>query len=125
MKHQDAIILFIFNEDNSKILMLNRVKKFGFDWGYMCGKVEEGEDIENALNREVREELGIKLEKVVFLKKKELNKDGETFFHYYFKTNLLENTKLYLQKEEINEAKWFLLNELPKIRAPDDPIDFV
>ncbi|MFA5763315.1 MAG: NUDIX domain-containing protein [archaeon] len=117
--HQDNTINFIFNKDLSKVLMINRVKKYGFDWGFISGKIEGKEEAIIAAKREAKEELGIILEPI-FIKSKKIEKDNQIYYHNYFFTIVNETTNLVIQKEEINEAKWFSVNDLPSNRAPDD-----
>jgi len=105
--------------------MVERVKRFGFDWGYLSGKIEGTEEPITAAKREIQEELALENLELKFLEKKEYNKDNETFYHYYFKTNIPENTLLKIQKEEVKQAKWFLLSNLPENRAPDEPERFI
>lgn len=53
----------IYSED--KFLVIRRrdgAKKFGGKWGFPGGKVEQGETIVGALQREVEEETGLRLE---------------------------------------------------------------
>jgi 8-oxo-dGTP diphosphatase len=120
-KHVNSTIVFIYNENKNKVLMVERVKRFDFDWGFLCGKFEEGEDKFDCVKREIKEELGLENLDLKELKKVKHEKDGETYYHYYFYTTIPENTPLKLQKKEIKQAKWFYLNELPESRAPDDP----
>ncbi len=120
-KHVDSTIVYIFNETKDKVLMLERVNNFGFDWGYMCGKFESGETPKHCANREIQEELGLKNLKLNKLKKLKIEKDNQTYYHHYYFTFIPETTKIVFQKEEIKQTKWFKLVELPKSRAPDDP----
>lgn len=120
-KHVDSVIVYIFNETKDKILMLERVNNFGFDWGYMCGKFEKGETPEQCANREILEELGLKNLKLNKLKKLEIKKDEQIYYHHYFFIFIPEKTKIVFQKEEIKQTKWFKFDELPENRAPDDP----
>ncbi len=117
--HQDNTINFIFSKDLSKVLMINRVKKFGFDWGFISGKIEEKEEPIIAAKREAKEELGINIEPI-FIESKKIGQDNQVYYHNYFFTIINENTNIKIQKEEINEAKWFSVNDLPKNRAPDN-----
>jgi dihydroneopterin triphosphate diphosphatase len=117
--HQDNTINFIFNKDLSKVLMINRVKKFGFDWGFISGKIEGKEEAIVTAKREAKEELGLALEPI-FIESNQIEKDNQTYTHNYFFTIVNENTNLVIQKEEINEAKWFSINDLPINRVPDD-----
>jgi ADP-ribose pyrophosphatase YjhB (NUDIX family) len=122
-KHVDSTIVFIFNNKKNKVLMLNRVKKFGFDWGFVCGKFEENETAQECANRELFEELGLKKLNLIKFKKIKYDKDEQTYYHHYFCTTISEKTKLNFQKKEINEINWFKFDELPKNRAPDNPLE--
>lgn len=119
----NSTIVFIYNQNKDKVLMLNRVKKFGFDWGFLCGKFEKGETANDCAKRELFEELGLKNLNLTKFKKVEHKKDGETYYHHYYYTSIPEETLINFQKEEINEVKWFKFDELPKSMAPDDPIE--
>ena len=121
MKHVDSIIIYIFNDYKSKVLMLERVKNPDFNWGFMCGKLEKNETAEECLKREMFEDLGLTNLNFEKLKKLKHKKDGETFYHHYFFTSIKENTIINYQKEEIKSVKWFKMDELPQSRAPDDP----
>jgi ADP-ribose pyrophosphatase YjhB (NUDIX family) len=52
-------IAFILNKTQDKILVCTR--RNSTDWGLVGGKVDEGEDEITALNREIEEEVGVKL----------------------------------------------------------------
>jgi bis(5'-nucleosidyl)-tetraphosphatase len=121
--HVDAIIVFIYNENKDKVLMLKRVNKFGFDWGFMCGKFEEKETAKECAKREIFEELGLKDLELKKFKVLKHEKDEQIFYHHYFYTIIKKNTKIDYQKEEIEETKWFKFDELPESRAPDDPLE--
>jgi len=121
-KHCDAVIVFFYNEGLDKVLMLERVKThYGFDWGFVCGKVEPGENEAQCVHREIKEELGLEGLNLARLKKKRHTEDGETFYHHYYVTILSENTPISYQKEEIKSIRWCPFDDLPKSRAPDDP----
>ena len=57
-------------EKNGKVLITQRKKEdvFGLKWEFPGGKVKEGESLEEALKREIREELGIDVQPYEFVK---------------------------------------------------------
>lgn len=64
-----AVVVF-YNKKN-QILMHHRSltghDKFGEEWAFLGGGVQEGEDYVTAAKREILEEVGYKLDKLVFL----------------------------------------------------------
>ena len=115
-----GILAWIFNPDFSKILLLKRNKekreKYGFDWGGIGGKLEFGEFSKDAILREIREEIGIKLDesklKLLLVKEfPEFTKEvhGFSWFYSYI---LPENAKIRIN-EESDEYKWFDIKNLP------------
>lgn len=110
----------IFNADLSKILLLRRNqekrKKSGAAWGNVGGRVEFGEKTINACIREIREEIGIRLnpEKIKLADIKESPHFSESFhaIHFVYVAMLDENEKIILN-DESEQYKWFELKELP------------
>ncbi len=64
-------VVAAFIEKNNKFLLVRRPpgKKNEGLWEFPGGKVEEGETLEEALKRELKEELGIEVLKCTFLEK--------------------------------------------------------
>lgn len=83
-------------------------------WTFPGGGIKRGEMPENAARREVKEEVGINLDKVNFvsriLSEKEYKKDN--IFVYRANT---ENMNFKIDDLEIQEAKWFSKNNLPEM----------
>lgn len=68
IKRKVAIILFYDNKGN--ILIQNRKKhsKHGEEYGFFGGKIEGNENPEQALKREIKEELGIEIKEFKLFK---------------------------------------------------------
>jgi len=76
----------IFVDENDEILLEDRrkISKHGEDWSFFGGSIEEGETIEEALAREVKEELGYILkDHDFFLKYRFQVKDADLDLTYY------------------------------------------
>jgi 8-oxo-dGTP pyrophosphatase MutT (NUDIX family) len=120
---RSGVFLFIFNRDFSKLLMIKRNdekrKKYGFDWGVVGGKVEQGEGIIEAGMREAKEEIGIDLrqEQLKFLHyehHERYNKEYPEYKHlgFFYSVVLDESVKIRIN-DESDEFRWFPINELP------------
>ncbi len=124
MIHCDAVITYLFSKDLSEVLMIERVKnQYGFDWGFICGKVENGETAEECVKREIKEELGLTNITLYKIKKIAKKEDNETFYHHYYCGILDKNTKISFQKSEIKSIQWFSPKKLPKSIPADNPVE--
>lgn len=118
-KKKVAIVLFI---EGDKILIQDRRPwdKYGFDYGFFGGKIEEGETPEQALKREIKEELNIELNDFKFIKhtKKQIPElDLEIEFYTY------ESSIPDLNKITCNEGKPFLIDFKNALELRFNPAD--
>jgi mutator protein MutT len=82
------ISIILFYDKNGNVLIQDRkdfdVKRFGEEYGFFGGKIKKGESPEEALKREIREELNLEVQDYKFFKKyaqefKEFDKVIERF----------------------------------------------
>ena len=95
MKPQDVVAAIIKIDDLYLIAQRNRDKYMGQRWEFPGGKVEPDETFQEALSREIEEELSIQIdvhEKIA----QECYKDNKinVTLHYYICTHKSGNTKL-------------------------------
>lgn len=106
----------ILNDDN-EILLQKRAKIKRINpgkWGICGGKVNFGESTIEAGVRETFEEIGINInEKNLKLLSKNIV-DNVYFTVYYINENVNLN-KCILQKEEVDEVKYFKINEIENL----------
>lgn len=81
-KHRCAIIIFY---DKNKILLQDRrlISKHGEMWGFFGGHIEKGETSEQALIREIKEELSYQLKNYKFFKEFKLQPDLNVKVNFY------------------------------------------
>jgi mutator protein MutT len=68
-KKSVAIIAFYDNQDRILMQSGKKISKHGEQWGFFGGKIEQGETPEQALIREIKEELTYDIKKFKFFKK--------------------------------------------------------
>ena len=98
----------IVNENNRVLLLKHRFRS-GSSWGIPGGFIEAGEQPEEALRRELREEVGLEIEDVWLFSTRTFRtvKQLEILFRARAKGGVSP------QSIEISKAEWFSLDELP------------
>jgi len=99
---------------NKKILLVRHSCKQKIDYGYWllpAGRVESGESVEEALKREMREELGLRIKIIRKLVEHVDPYTGDKLINFLC-TPLTSKIEI---SSELAEAKWFNSNETQKI----------
>ena len=106
--------------DNGNILLQHRDKnnKWNQDsWSEFGGQIEEGETPEEAIKRELKEELGIKLTDLKFFKKYEFQRQKGIYEQFVFTASLnypLESLKK--QQKEGKDLAFFNCEEIKNLK---------
>ncbi len=114
-----SVVLF---KEGEKILVQDRRPwdKYGYDYGFFGGKIEEGENSEQTLKREIKEELNIEINNFNFIKhtKKKISElDLEIEFYLY--TAPIPD----LNKIDCREGKPFLTDFKTALNLRFNPAD--
>jgi NADH pyrophosphatase NudC (nudix superfamily) len=98
---------FIFNDEKKLLLLKNNQGT----WGILGGHLDKGEQIEETVHREAKEEANIEIEiiKQIGMKALEHHPSFVVVFACKYKSGEIK-----LQEEEIQDYKWVNLNELDK-----------
>ena len=107
-----AAMLF---DDQGRILLLEHVFRADRGWGVPGGFVGRGEQAEEALRRELREEASIEVEDVRFVFTRTLRKLKQV--ELYFRARVIGTPTP--SSFEIKQARWFPLTELPPELSQD------
>lgn len=109
--------------DNGNILLQYRDKnnKWNQDsWSEFGGQIEEGETPEEAIKRELKEELGIRLTDLKFFKKYEFQRQKGIYEQFVFTASLnypLESLKK--QQKEGKDLAFFNYEEIKNLKMAD------
>ncbi|MBT3397711.1 NUDIX domain-containing protein [archaeon] len=97
-----------FVEVDGKILLLHRQdhKPQGGTWGCPAGKVDEGENIGEAIVREVMEETGLNLPEANHFKKIFVRLPDYDFVYHIFHSPFEEKPEINLRSEEHKDFQW-------------------
>ena len=105
----------VITDDGGRVLLLNHVFRIGSGWGIPGGFIEKGEQPEEAIRRELREEIGLELERaeIAFVRTLKRPRQVEIIFR------CRPRGAVGRRSLEIKSAEWFALDELP----PELPLD--
>lgn len=100
-----AISAVILNKERNKTLF---IKQYGRDRNILvAGYINKGETAEEALYREIKEEIGVEPLSICFQKSMYWNKSNTLIFNYYVVLDSMELHPNY----EVDEYAWFDLEE--------------
>ena len=97
MKRRVSIVLFYDNKGNILLQDRRERSKIGEEYGFFGGQIEEGETPEEALKREIKEELGIDLE----------------YFEYF------KNLKQIIEEADLDLERTIFIAKMPEVEKLD------
>jgi len=100
-------------DEGGRVLLLRHVLRGGSGWGIPGGFLRAGEQPEEAVRREVREETGLELESVELAFVRTLKEVRQV--EVIFRASMRAASLARLEKGfEIDRAEWFARSELPE-----------
>lgn len=123
----NEVAAFIIN-NKGQVLLQKRSANKRFNpnkWALCAGHVEAHENLESAMLREIKEEIGLDVSKSDLhqLGDKEiiLEKSNSCVMYFYYVVANKKESDFTIQKEELSEAKWFSLEEIIDMIKIKDP----
>lgn len=106
----------ILNEKNEILLLLRKRNAEANHWSIPGGSVEFNETIEDAIKREVQEEISVKINivKLLGVTNHIIENEGLHWLAPTFLTKIIEGEPLNAEPQKHSELKWFPINNLPK-----------
>lgn len=104
----------VVNEEG-RLLLLKHVFRAGSGWGIPGGFIKPGEQPEEAVRRELREEVGLELAQVEFAFIRTLKRTRQIEVVFFCRSH----GEARLQSVEVERADWFSLNALPETLSAD------
>jgi 8-oxo-dGTP diphosphatase len=99
----------IVTDDRERILLLKHTFRAGSGWGIPGGFIKKGEQPEEALRRELREEIGLELEQAEIALVRNLKKPKQVEIIFRCRPRGMPGRR----SLEIKSAEWFALDRLP------------
>jgi len=110
----------VITDSRGRVLLLKHRFRPGTGWGLPGGFMAEGEQPEATLRRELREEVGLEVEKVELFTTRAFNVPKQV--EILFTARAIGDTNEL--NFEIQKAAWFFLNELPE-ELPKDQVQLI
>ena len=108
---KEAVAVVIFNEKNDILFIHNRRYTVGhLEWEIPAGKIEQGENIEVAAEREAKEETGCELRDLKYLcSQNPCNGMSDAIVHV-FAARVSDESQI-LDTDEVSSKRWFAKEE--------------
>ena len=110
----------VITDDRGRVLLLKHRFRPGTGWGMPGGFMAKGEQPEATLRRELREEVGLEVEKVELFTVRTFKVPRQVEIVFTART-VGDTNQLNF---EIQKADWFFLKELPK-ELPKDQVQLI
>lgn len=103
----------VVRDERGRVLLLRHVLRKGSGWGIPGGFLRAGEQPEEAVRREVREETGLELEAVelAFVRTLSVARQVEVIFRASMRAGAIARLE---RSFEVDGAEWFAPAELPE-----------
>jgi NAD+ diphosphatase len=108
----------VITDANGRVLLLKHRFRPGKGWGMPGGFLEKGEQADEALRRELREEVGLELEKLKLFATRTFKRPKQVEIVFTARAIGDPNQLSF----EIQKAAWFALNDLPKELPKDQAL---
>ncbi len=105
-----AVNIAIVN--GNKLLMAKHIRHKNAPYSLLAGFVEYGETLEQTVQREVMEEVGLKVKNIQYFDSQPWGVVGNIQIGYF--CELDGSDEITIQKDELSEAKWFEREDVPE-----------
>ena len=104
-----AVSMIIFSKDRSKILL---IRQYGMEKNILvAGYINKGEKAEDAVKREIMEEVGLKAVEIEYNRSEYFEKSNTLIFNYACS---VEDDDFVIDENEVDSARWFGIEEAKK-----------
>ena len=107
----------VYNDKNEILLLRRNEDGRRKTWAMPGGKVDEGETFDEALKREIMEELGVEIELAEPFSAKPDILEGRLFETVCYKVKI-KGDPVIMEKNKVDKLEWFSLDNLPEIDYP-------
>lgn len=116
-----SVVAVIINDDQEVLLTKRNIPPFQGEWVMPGGKIDLGEPIIKAIEREVMEEVGLQVQVVELLDVFEHVTPGDENYHFiilYYRCRPLF-CDIRHNQDEVEEARWVAQKDLAALKMPD------
>ena len=107
--------------ENGELLLLHRNTSIRKQWETPGGKIENDEDAQKAAEREIEEELGVEIEIVKKLGKRDFIEDKYVMTYTWYQAKVLSGELKIMETEKFDDLKYFSWKKLQDMKDQLSP----
>lgn len=111
----------IILDNKNRVLLIHRNTTNRVQWETPGGKIDEGEDPEQTAQREIEEEIGVSVEIIRELGRKEFEEDQYTMEYIWFLAKVQRGIPKIVEKDKYDGIKYFQWKELEHMKLMLSP----
>jgi len=108
------VVRIVFLKDDNQVLLVKEADDP--NWKLPGGKIHDGETIFKAVQREIKEELGVDAARVDILNYRSAKIPYSENIRHIFLFSPISEDKIVLNKDEVVEVRYFTIDNLPETK---------
>lgn len=115
----------IITDSQEKVLLLHRNDGVYMHWEVPGGKIESGESLEETALREIKEELGVKVEIIKKLGQAAFHQADQDINYTWYKAEIVSGEPKIMEPDKFDDLRYISLNDMRSVQLSTGAWNFL